>query len=158
MRIRSQKDFASGVTFLAIGAGFALIARSYQMGTAERMGPGYFPFWLGILLALLGAIIIGKAVALGADATVVEEDRLDKWNLKGLGLVLGSVVLLGFLLHFTGLAVSIFVSVVVSSVADRQFSLKGTLVNAVALAAICVVGFVYGLELQMPIWPPFLGF
>jgi hypothetical protein len=158
MRIRSQKDFASGAMFLCIGAGFAIIARSYPMGTAERMGPGYFPFWLGLLLALLGVIIVGKSLDFSADGAVIAADRLDGWNLKGLFLILGSVVLLGFLIHFIGLAGSIFVSVVVSSVADRNFTLRGTLVNAVVLAVICVLGFVYGLGLQMPIWPPFLGF
>jgi uncharacterized protein YqhQ len=161
MRIRSQKDFASGAMFLSVGAGFAVIARNYPMGTAERMGPGYFPFWLGLLLAVLGAIIIGKSLNFSADGAVIEGERLDRWdlkNLKGLLLILGSVVLLGFLIHLIGLAGSILVSVVVSSMADRNFTLRGTLINAVLLAVICVLGFVYGLGLQMPIWPPFLGF
>ncbi|HVZ00650.1 MAG TPA: tripartite tricarboxylate transporter TctB family protein [Dongiaceae bacterium] len=157
MRIRSQKDFASGAMFLCIGAGFAIVARNYPMGTAERMGPGYFPFWLGILLALLGAIIVGKSLNFTDDAATVEEDRLDGWNLKGLFLILGSVVLLGFLIHYVGLVGSILVSVIVSSIADRNFTLRGTLINAVLLAVICVLGFVYGLGLQMPVWPPFFG-
>ena len=143
--------------FLCVGAGFAIVARGYSMGTADRMGPGYFPFWLGVLLALLGVFIIGKSINMTAAGKVIREDRLEAWNLKGLFLILGSVVLLGFLVKILGLAGSIFASVIVSSVADRQFALKGTLLNAVVLAAICVLGFVYGLGLQMPIWPPFLG-
>src|SRR3546814_6794417 len=57
MQLRNKEDFWSGVMFLAIGVGFALGATSYSMGTSARMGPGYFPFWLGVLLALLGAIV-----------------------------------------------------------------------------------------------------
>lgn len=58
MQLRNRQDFWSGVMFIALGLGFAWQASSYQMGTAARMGPGYFPFWLGIVLALLGAIVL----------------------------------------------------------------------------------------------------
>ena len=57
MQIRSQKDFASGLMFVIVGVIFASIATTYNMGTAAKMGPGYFPFWLGVLMAIIGAII-----------------------------------------------------------------------------------------------------
>ena len=52
--IRSHQDFVSGVMFIVTGAAFAILARSYRMGTAGSMGPGYFPFWLGVVLVLPG--------------------------------------------------------------------------------------------------------
>jgi len=57
LRIRSQKDFASGLMFILVGLGFSFVARGYSMGTAAKMGPGYFPFLLGLVLALLGAVV-----------------------------------------------------------------------------------------------------
>ena len=54
MQIKNKQDFWSGVMFVVVGAAFALGATSYSMGTAARMGPGYFPFWLGVCLSLLG--------------------------------------------------------------------------------------------------------
>ena len=58
MKIRNQKDFWAGVMFLAFGLAFAIVARNYQMGTAVRMGPAYFPTVLSGLMALLGLIIL----------------------------------------------------------------------------------------------------
>jgi len=63
LRIRSQKDFASGLMFILVGFGFSWVARGYSMGTAAKMGPGYFPFWLGVVLALLGALVL---ISMGA--------------------------------------------------------------------------------------------
>ncbi|MBV4396123.1 tripartite tricarboxylate transporter TctB family protein, partial [Advenella alkanexedens] len=57
MHIKNQQDFWSGLMFIALGIGFALFATSYDMGTPARMGPGYFPFWLGVVLALLGGVV-----------------------------------------------------------------------------------------------------
>ncbi|MFX7878874.1 tripartite tricarboxylate transporter TctB family protein, partial [Acinetobacter baumannii] len=74
MRIRKQTDFFSGLMFIAVGLGFSLVARGYTMGTAARMGPGYCPFWLGIVLALLGAV-----VAISAMSPKGESDRLARW-------------------------------------------------------------------------------
>ena len=58
MKIRNQKDFWAGVMFLAFGLAFAIVARNYQMGTAVRMGPAYFPAVLGGLMAVLGLIVL----------------------------------------------------------------------------------------------------
>ena len=57
MALASQKDFFSGLMFTAVGASFAWGATSYEVGGAARMGPGYFPLMLGIILSILGVII-----------------------------------------------------------------------------------------------------
>ena len=93
MRIRSQKDFASGLMFVLVGLSFSFVARTYSMGTAAKMGPGYFPFLLGLVLALLGVI-----VTFGSLSVKGEEDQLARWDLKTLLWILGSVVLFGLLL------------------------------------------------------------
>ncbi len=151
MHIRSHKDFASGLLYTAIGLGFAFVAQSYSMGTAAKMGPGYFPFWLGVVLAGLGLIVTFQS--LGEKG---EEDRLDRWDIKTLLWILGSVVLFGLLLRPLGLVLSIVVLVFVSSMASHEFGWKGTLLNIIALIAISMGAFVYGLNLQFPVWPAFV--
>ena len=61
MRIKSQKDFVSGILLVIVGAAFAVGATNYSFGVAVRPGPGYFPFGLGIILALLGVVVLFSA-------------------------------------------------------------------------------------------------
>lgn len=152
MKIRSQQDFWSGVMFVVIGGVFAVQATSYQMGTAARMGPGYFPFWLGVCLALLGAF-----VALGALSKKAEETKVDRFDWRIIALVIGSVLLYGALLRPLGLYLSLIVLVVVSSYASHEFSWKVALGNAVFLVVFSYLAFVKGLGLIFPLWPTFLN-
>ncbi|PLP96673.1 tripartite tricarboxylate transporter TctB family protein [Cupriavidus pauculus] len=151
MRIRSQKDFASGLMFVLVGLSFSFVARGYSMGTAAKMGPGYFPFLLGLVLALLGAV-----VTIGALSSKGEQDQLARWDLKILLWILGSVVLFGLLLKPLGMVLSVFVLVIISSMASHEFSWKGALLNSVVLVLISMGAFVYGINLQMPVWPAFI--
>ncbi|MDQ0141706.1 tripartite tricarboxylate transporter TctB family protein [Cupriavidus necator] len=152
MRIRSQKDFASGLMFILVGFGFSWVARGYSMGTAAKMGPGYFPFWLGIVLALLGALVLS-----GSLSSKSEEDSLARWDIKTLLWILGSVVLFGLLLKPLGMVLSVLVLVLVSSMASHEFSWKGAILNSIILVLISLGAFVYGINLQMPVWPAFLA-
>ena len=86
MHIRSQKDFASGIMFVLIGLGFAYVATTYPMGTPAKMGPGYFPFWLGILLAMIGAIVTMTSMSKKVSQTSLQSGTgyqfcgsLDQW-------------------------------------------------------------------------------
>ncbi|WP_423198082.1 MULTISPECIES: tripartite tricarboxylate transporter TctB family protein [unclassified Cupriavidus] len=151
MRIRSQKDFASGLMFILVGFGFSFVARGYSMGTAAKMGPGYFPFWLGIVLALLGALVLW-----GSLSSRGEEDKLAGWDIKTLLWILGAVVLFGLLLKPLGMVLSVLVLVLVSSMASHEFSWKGAILNAIILVLISLGAFVYGINLQMPVWPAFI--
>jgi hypothetical protein len=152
MRIRHQKDFAAGLLYLALGLGFAGLSTGFRMGSAARMGPGYFPFWLGLLLAVLGAVILLRALSPRA-----EVDRLTAWDVRGLGTVLLSVVLFGLMLQPLGLVIAVAVAVLVSSFAAHDAHWKATLLNVVAMVVICVVVFAWGLGLQIPVWPRVLG-
>ncbi|MBP0629742.1 MULTISPECIES: tripartite tricarboxylate transporter TctB family protein [unclassified Cupriavidus] len=148
MRIRKQTDFLSGLMFIVVGLSFSFVARGYSMGTAARMGPGYFPFWLGIVLALLGAV-----VAFGAMSKEGDADHMARWDIKTLLWILGSVVLFGLVLKPLGMVLSVLALVLVSSMASHEFTWKGAILNAVVLVAISTVAFVYGINLQMPVWP-----
>ena len=152
MQLRNKQDFWSGVMFALIGLGFAYGATEYSMGTSARMGPGYFPFWLGICLAVLGAVL-----ALGALSPNATETVIDKFDFTILFIIIGSVVLFGVLLRPMGLYVSLFLLVVLSSIASFEFSWRVALLNAIFLVAFCWLAFIKGLGLIFPLWPSFLG-
>jgi len=144
--IRHPKDFWSGVLFMAIGA-FAVVAGSkYTIGTAARMGPGYFPRILGIMLLVLGALLALRAFRLTGD-------RIPGWKWRPTLLVLGSVVLFGAIVKFVGMAISTVLLILVASAASHEFRPKEAVISGVLLAALAVGVFVIGLNLQLPIWP-----
>lgn len=152
MQLRNKQDFWSGVMFITLGLGFAYKATSYSMGTAARMGPGYFPHWLGILMAIIGAVILLSSLAPKAEETTV-----DRFDFKILGIIVGAIVLFGFTLRPLGLVISLFLLVAISSMASHEHSWKVSLLNALFLTVLCWLAFVKGLGLIFPIWPAFLG-
>lgn len=151
LAIRNQKNFASGLLYLGVGLAFAIAATNYRMGDAARMGPGYFPFALGLLLACIGAVVLAGSLRPGTPP-----EQLPKFHFKTLAWILGSVVLFGMLLVPLGLVGSLVVLVFVSSMASHEFGWRGALLNALLLLAVCAGAFVYGLGLQLPMWPAFM--
>jgi hypothetical protein len=151
LEIRNQKDFGAGLMYMVVGLFFAYLATQYQMGTPAKMGPGYFPFWIGVLLTIIGFLVLLSS--LRATAAI---EKIPPFNWKIIGLITGSVVAYGVLLPIMGFAVSIIVLVFMSAIASHEFSWKGTLVNAIALATSTYLVFVLGLKLQFPLLPFFI--
>src|SRR5690554_7124489 len=151
IRIKNQQDFWSGIMFVLIGVGFALGATKYSMGTAARMGPGYFPFWLGTCLAALGAF-----VALAATSRKAEETEVEKFDWSIVLILLGSVALCGLLLDYLGVYISVFLLVFLSSFASHVFSWKVAAINGLCLVVFVWLAFIKGLGLIFPLWPSFL--
>lgn len=151
MKIRNQRDFGAGVMYILIGLFFAIVATRYQYGTAAKMGPGYFPFWLGMLMAAMGLLVLVRS--LGAKATI---EAIPKFNFKVIGLITGSIILYGLLLPKMGFIVAVLVLVMIASSASKEFSWKVALINAVVLIAFTYSVFVIGLKLQFPLLPFFL--
>jgi len=151
LKIRNQRDFGAGVMYILIGLFFALVATRYQYGTAAKMGPGYFPFWLGMLMAAMGLLVLIRSM--GAKATI---EAIPKFNFKVIGLITGSIILYGILLPKMGFIVAVLVLVMIASSASKEFSWKVALINAVVLIAFTYSVFVIGLKLQFPLLPFFL--
>ncbi|BEI35909.1 tripartite tricarboxylate transporter TctB family protein [Polynucleobacter sp. HIN6] len=151
MNIRNKKDFGAGIMYMVIGLFFAIIATGYKMGTAAKMGPGYFPFWLGVLMTALGLFITIRSFSKKADP-----EEMPPWNWKIVLWITGSVVLYGLLLPILGFVITIIILVVVSASVSHEFGWKGAVLNAVALAAFSYLAFIFGLGLQFPIMPVFL--
>lgn len=148
--IRHPKDFFAGLLFVAFGIGALVIGSNYALGTAARMGPGYFPRILGILLIALGALLALRALRLQGEPVPAF-----KW--RPTLVVLGSVVVFGTVVEQVGLAVSTVGLIVGASAASHEFRWKEALVSGVFFAALAIGVFVLGLKLQLPIWPVFLA-
>ncbi|MFW7341511.1 tripartite tricarboxylate transporter TctB family protein [Pollutimonas sp. H1-120] len=152
MQLKNKQDFWSGIMFVALGVGFALGASNYSMGTAARMGPGYFPFWLGVLLALLGAV-----VALGAMSPKADDVEMEKFDWKIAIIIIGSVVGCGVIFDYLGVYISVFLLVFISSMASHIFDWRVAGATGIALVLFTWLAFVKGLGLIFPLWPVFLG-
>ena len=147
--IRSPKDFWAGVLFVSLGIAAIVISDNYKLGTAARMGPGYFPLILGILLIVLGAIITLRGVRINGEA-------IPAWKWRPLLVVLGSVVMFGAIVPTLGVLISTVLLIVAASAASHEFRPKEALIIGVGLAVLSVGVFIIGLKLILPIWPTFI--
>lgn len=148
--VRHPKDFWSGAIFGATGLGAILLGRDYPMGTATRMGPGYFPVVLGGLLVVIGLALMARALR-------QDGPPVDRFALRPLVLVLGSTVLFGLLLRGAGLVVALMVLVLAGAYAGRHFAWGAALALAVGLTVFSVLVFVKALGLPLPVLGPWLG-
>ncbi|MCA3177293.1 MAG: tripartite tricarboxylate transporter TctB family protein [bacterium] len=151
MRIRNHRDFWSGVLFIATGVIFMVLSRQYNLGTAAKMGPGYFPTILGGLMAALGVLIM-----LPAFSSRGPQVRVDKMDIKSIVLILVAVAVYAATLPKLGFIVALFLLIMISSLASHEFKLTTSLISSVVLLVFSWLVFVKGLELQFPFLPTFL--
>ena len=144
--VRSPKDLVAGLMFVGIGIAAIVIASNYTLGTAARMGPGYFPRILGILMIVLGAIIGLRSLRLSGPP-------LPGWKWRPVLVVLGSVLIFGLVVDRLGLVLSTMLLIVMSSAASVEFRAREAAISGVLLALLAVGVFVIGLKLQIGIWP-----
>lgn len=151
MRIRNPRDFWAGALYLALAIFVIWIGRDYQQGTSARMGPGYFPVVLGSILAIFGIISIARSFIRTGEA-------LSAFAWRPLALVLGSTVVFGLLLGRVGVLIAFPCLIVISALASRNSRLDVTSVAAlIGLVAFCVVVFVKGLGVPMPLIGTWFG-
>lgn len=153
MKIKSEKDFWSGLMFIVVGVAFAWGATAYSFGSSARPGPAYFPFGLGVLLSLLGAMVLFKALTFEVEGG----DKIGPWPIKQAVMILSAVVLFGFALPKLGMAISLPLLIGVSSLASGEFHWKEVLFNAIALTLGSWLIFIKGLGLTIPLWPTFVA-
>jgi hypothetical protein len=156
VRIRHQKDFFSGVMFFALGLAFVGLAQKYAIGTASRMGPGYFPTVLGALLAVLGLAIAIKGLTAG-DRSGDRDGDVARLHFGPLVIVLGAVLLFGALLRPAGLVAAALTLIGTAAYASHEFSLREVVPLALVLVALVLAVFVWGLGMVIPIWPAFVA-
>jgi hypothetical protein len=161
MKIGHPKNFWGGLLFLAIGLMFTLVAKGlkfgdtvliagYAMGTPARMGPAFFPFWLGLILMALGILIavMGFREKGGADSA------FPTYHWRPILFILGSVVMFGLILKAVGMLIAGFLVVLVSSMGNpEKFHTRDVIVLGIGLVIFCALVFVWGLKLPIPLCP-----
>ena len=160
MKIKSQKDFFAGLMFMTVGVAFAWGATNYNIGEGARMGPGYFPLVLGILLAALGLAVIFEALVVETE----DGEKIGAIAWKPLGYIIGANLAFGLLLGglpkfgipAMGLIAAIYALVFISSLAGDRFLPKEVAILATILAVFSYFAFVWLLKLQFPVWPSFI--
>ena len=144
--VRSPKDLIAGLLFIAAGIAAIAIATNYTLGTAARMGPGYFPRILGILMIVLGGVLALRSLRL-------DGAPLPGWKWRPVLVVLGSVVVFGLIVNHAGLVLSTILLIAMASAASDEFRPKEAVISGILLATLAVGIFVIGLKLQIGIWP-----
>ena len=160
MKLASQKDFYSGLMFTAVGIVFAVGATNFTVGSAARMGPGYFPLLLGILLAILGVVVTLQSFK----SKATDGDPIGRFAWRPLGFIIGANLAFGVLLVGVpalgipafGMIIAIYALVLIAGFARPNSSIKESLILATILAAGSYFAFVYALNLQFPVWPAFV--
>jgi hypothetical protein len=152
MKIKSQKDFWSGVMFVVVGLGFAWGATNYSFGTSARPGPGYFPFGLGILMAIMGALVWFSSVTVETE----DGDPIGPIAWKPLTIIVASVVMFGFILPRLGMLISLPLLIIVAALAGDEWHWKDSIISVVVLTLGSWLIFIKGLNLVIPLWPTFL--
>lgn len=160
MKIKSQKDFFSGLMFLGVGVAFAWGATTYSVGSGARMGPGYFPLMLGILMAILGAAIVFEALVVETE----DGEKIGSWAWKPLIFIIAANLVFGLALGGLpsikipafGMIAGIYALTFIASLAGDEFKAKEVLILATVLSILSYLAFVVLLKLQFPVWPTFI--
>ncbi len=153
MKIKSQRDFWSGLMFVIVGAAFAWGATNYNFGASARPGPAYFPFGLGVLMALLGGFVLFKALTVEVEGG----DPIGPWAWKPLLVIVAAVGIFGWALPHLGMVVALPLLVIGSAAAGDEFHWRDAVINAIVLTAGSWVIFIWGLKLTIPLLPSFAG-
>jgi len=149
-RIHNPKEFGSGLIFIFFGIFFALISLNYRLGTAARMGPGYFPLMLSIFLSLMGGIILLRSL-------ITKGEGIMRIKFQPLIFITLSLLLFAYLLPLLGLVLALGIMIITSVFAGLKFHFKEVLFLCVLLIIFAVFVFVKGLGLPFLLWPKFLN-
>jgi hypothetical protein len=160
MKIKGQKDFFSGLLFMAVGIAFAWGATNYSVGTGARMGPGYFPLLLGALMAVLGGVLTFNALVVETE----DGDKIGRWAVKPLFFIIAANLVFGLMLGglpslkvpAMGLIVGIYALTFIASLAGEEFKFKEVAILATVLSVMSYLAFIVLLKLQFPVWPTFI--
>jgi len=145
VELRENRDFLSGLMFIVIGLGAIFIARDYPIGSALRMGPGYFPVALGGILFLMGLYVMVQGLT-------KKEKVKGNWSVRALIVLPLAVVIFGLLVERAGFVPALLVLTVIAAAAGSEFKWREVLMLA-AVLTVCSVGlFIYGLGMPYPLF------
>jgi len=144
--LRSNKDFLAGLLFLFLGGFAVAVASDYPMGSTMRMGPGYFPTALGVILCLFGVYLMVRGIRTGG--------KMERgWAWRPLAFITLAIVLFGFLLDRAGMIPALVAMFFAAAAAGREFRFREVLLLTVVMGAFAAAVFLYGLKLPYQLLP-----
>jgi hypothetical protein len=146
--MRLTKDLLSGVMFLAFGAGAAVIAHGYNFGTPVRMGSGFFPVVIGVIVAILGLLMVVRSL-LGP----ASDETVGTLQFRPVFFISAAIVVFGLLIEDAGLLASLAALIVIARFAGREGTPLELAIMVIVLIAIAVAIFVYGLNIRLKLGP-----
>ena len=146
MKIKNQQDFWAGMMFASFGAMAIWLSTDYPMGTASRMGPGYFPTWLGGMMLVMGAIVAVMGLKFEGS------EKITPFAWKPMIMLSIGFVVFGWGVDHIGFIPSLFGLSVITAAAGQNFKVLEVLMMTVVLIAIMVGVFIYGIELPFPLF------
>lgn len=151
LKIKSVQDFWCGVLFTVLGVLAMYLARDYEMGTALRMGPGYFPTWLGGILIGFGLVIGALSFRIVGEAD--EGLRLANWAWRPWLVLTATLALFASLMEAgVGFVPSLLVLIIGCALAHKDVHWRETLLLSVVVTAGAVAIFTYGLGMPYPLF------
>lgn len=148
MKIRAPRDFWAGVMFAVIAAVAFVTARGYSLGTPTKMGPGYFPVALSLVLGALGLVLVARSL-------VLTGEPVERLHLRPVGVLVLAIVAFGLMIPKLGLAISLGTVTAFSAAAGTQFRLREVALLTLVVTLLSVAIFIYALRLPLAVWPSF---
>ena len=145
IRIKSPRDFGAAIVILAIGFAGAYFSNDLRMGSAARMGPGYFP-------QILSWCIVALGVFIGAKSFAIEGPPIERMQLRPIGVLVVSSLVFGYAIEEVGLALAAVVAMLIAPYARRGASLREALFLSIGLTAFAIIVFVWALGQPLPVW------
>jgi len=147
---RNPKDFWTGLIYIAVGAAAIIIGRDYGMGTPRKMGPAFFPFMLSGLLIVIGIVSLVRSF-------VRPGPPVGRFAFRATLLVTGATVLFGIIIRGAGMLIAMPLLVIVSAYASRHFGWRTSIFLAIGITAFCILIFLKGLGIPLPIVGTWFG-
>jgi hypothetical protein len=149
VKIKSQKDFWSGLLFVVAGLAFAIGSLNYAFGSSLRPGPGFFPLILGMLLAITGGLVLFKALTFEVEGG----DPIGAWAWRPVLAIVGGLAVVGLALPVIGLVPAVPLLVALAGFAGGSVRWKSLLVQCIVLTPAAWLLFVVALGWPLPLWP-----
>ena len=145
LRVKSPQDLGAGVVLTLIGLAGFYFGSDLAFGTAARMGPGYFPMLLSVLIIAIGLMVGGRGLTIAGPP-------IEPVQLRPILFIIAAILVFGFLIEAIGLALTAVVLTVLAAYARREVNLRETILLGVGLAVFTVVVFVSVLGQPLPAW------
>jgi hypothetical protein len=145
LRVKSPQDLGAGAVFVLIGVAGLIFGQELRIGTAARMGPGYFPMLLSLLIIAIGLVVALRGLAF-------DGPPLEKFHIRPIFFVLVAIVASGYLMTTVGLALTAIIVTFIAAYARPEVNVRETLLLGIGMALFTVIVFVYALGQPLPAW------